>query len=285
MSTQKDAIKAYNEELFKVYNEQQLLSLQDENYTYAGENIIAINVDAVVMSAKSNLYYRQVEVYDELKLERATKNPNQMQMELISATVDLKYRLGTLYLYHPYITKLEHSFSRIDGRKFYHYGQKLEDARFNRELPVAFESLYKFWQRLGDYLCSFFPELLLEKKGVTYFQHPFQYIHTHFPDLEASSHYQWLWKFQQDTYAIFNKHRKFFVHHAGYDSDYVKKFLEAHSQDDAAIVALDAERDNWLSYLKEQLKLCNDGYLEMMRFLNQLQITRDAEGYFNYTLI
>lgn len=207
-----------------------------------------------------------------------------MQMELISATADLKYRIGTLYLYHPYILRFEHSYSYIDGKKFYHYDQRLEDARFNRELPVAFEALYKFWQRLGDYLCSFFPEFLLEKKGLIYFQNTFQYIHENFPHLETSPHYQWLWQFQQDTYPVFNKPRKFFVHHAGYDSEYVKKFLDAHSRDDAAIVALDAERDNWLPYLKEQSKLCNDGYLAMMRFLNQLQITKDAEGRFNYGL-
>lgn len=100
-----------------------------------------------------------------------------------------------------------------------------------------------------------------------------------------SPHYQWLWKFQQDTYPIFNKHRKFFVHHAGYDSDYVKKFLDAHAQNEAAIVGLDEERDSWLPYLKEQLKLCNDGYLEMMRFLNQLQITKNTDENFNYDIV
>lgn len=207
-----------------------------------------------------------------------------MQMELIAATAELKYRLGTLYLYHPYITILEHSFSYIDGRKFYHYDQRIEDARFNRELPVAFEAVYKFWQRLGDYLCSFFPELLLEKRGQIYFHHIFQYIHQNFPHLEASAHYQWLAQFHNDHYPLLNKHRKFFVHHAGYDSDYVRKFLEAHAQDDAAIVALDEERDGWLPYLKNQLRLCNEGYLEMLRFLNQVTIAPNADGGFDYTL-
>jgi hypothetical protein len=285
MKSRKEIIKAYNEELFKVYKEEHLQSLQDENYTYAGENIIAINVGAVSMAGRSGLYDRQVEVYNKLKLDRGTKNPNQMQMELISVTADLKFRVGTLYLYHPFITVLEKSYRVIDGKKFHRYNQKLEDARFNRELPVAFECLYKFWQRLGDYLCSFFPEFLLDKRGLVYFQQTFQYIHDHFPALEASPHYQWLWQFQQDTYPVFNKHRKFFVHHAGYDSDYIKKFLEAHAQDDAAINALDAERNNWLPYLKEQSTLCNDGYLEMMKFLNHLQITRNEDGDFNYTLI
>lgn len=73
MSTQKDVITAYNEELFKVYKEQQLLCLSDDNYTYASENVIGINVDAVVMAGESGLYDRQVEVYDKLKLDKGIK--------------------------------------------------------------------------------------------------------------------------------------------------------------------------------------------------------------------
>lgn len=169
MSKQKEAIKAYNDALYAVYTNNKLQCLSDDNYTYDGENVIAINTYAVIMATKSELYYRQVEVYDALKMDKATKNPNQMQMELITASEDLKFRVGTLFLYHPFITNLEHSYSYIDGKKFFHYNPKLEDARFNRELPVAFEALYKFWQRLGDYLCSFFPELLLKKKGADLF--------------------------------------------------------------------------------------------------------------------
>jgi len=285
MNKQREAINSYNEALFAIYKDQGLQCLSDNNYTYASENVLGINIDAVVMANQSGLYQRQIEIYDLLKIDKSTKNPNQMQMELISATADLKYRLGTLYLYHPYITRLEHSYSYIESKKFFHFNQRLEDARFNRELPVAFESLYKFWQRLGDYLCSFFPELLLDKKGMIYFQNPFQYIHNHFPDLENSLHFQWLWDFQQNVYPMLNKHRKFFVHQAGYDSDYVKKFLDAHSKDENAIIALDNERDRWLPYLHEQSELCNNGYLTMMRFLNQLKITKTAKGQFEYKII
>ena len=285
MSKQRDIIQAYNEELFSLYRAHDLQCLTDNNYTYLGENVIAINTDAVVMAAKSGLYDRQIEVYDHLHLDREVKNPNQMQMELYSATADLKYRLGTLYLYTPYITVFEHSYSYINGKKFYYYDQKLEDARFNRELPVAFESLYKFWQRIADYISSFFPELLMEKRGQIYFHSPLQYIHAHFPQLEASAHYQWLWNFQENIYPQFNKHRKFFVHHAGYDSNYVMKFLNAHREDDQAMVALDRERTDWLPYLKEQLELCNQGYLEMMKFLNQIEIAKTEDGSFTYQLL
>jgi len=284
MNKQREAIEAYNEELFSLYREHGLHCLSDDNYIYKGENVIAVNVDAVVMANKAGLYDRQIEVYDQLGIERDVKNPNQMQMELFSATADLKYRIGSLYLYQPYITIFEHSFSYIEGKKFYHYDQKLADARFNRELPVAFESLYKFWQRIGDYISSFFPELLIEKRGQTYFQSPFQYIHADFPQLEASVHYHWLNKFQEQTYPQFNKYRKFFVHHAGYDSDYVNKFLKAHREDDNAMILLDKERTDWTPYLNEQLILCNDGYLEAMHFLNQIEIIKDGNGHFDYQL-
>jgi len=279
------AIVAYNEALYQTYKANGLICLSDDSYTYKGVNVLAINNPAVVMAAKSGLIDRLNEVCDELEIERTVKNPNMMQSEIFIATADIKFRLGTLYLYHPYIVTLADSWGYFKGKRHYHYNQTMEDGRFNRELPIAFECLYKYWQRIGDYLCVFFPELLIKQKGAIYFHLPFQHITSKYPQLAVSENFTWLNNFAELTYPAFNKHRKFFVHYWGYDTRHFNKFLESNANDVDAIKKLDEERKNWMPYLKEQLDLCNDGYLRLMNFLNELEISKNAAGEFEYSLL
>lgn len=140
------------------------------------------------------------------------------------------------------------------------------------------------WQRIADYLCAFFPELLLKQKGQIYFQIPFAHVASRYPQLAVSDNFKWLNEFLQQKYSAFNKHRKFFVHYSGYDTDYFNKFLVSSGDDEAAISSLDQERDNWLPYLKEQLNLCNEGYLKLMDFLNEIEINKNGDGNFEYAL-
>ncbi|WP_460677808.1 hypothetical protein [Mucilaginibacter koreensis] len=236
------------------------------------------------MASKNGLIDRLNEVCDELGIDRQVKNPNIMQHELFVASGDIKYRTGIIHLYHPYIVVLSNSYGWLDGKKHFTYRQTMEDGRFNRELPIAFESIYKFWQRIADYLCVFFPELLLKLKGKTFFQHPFDHINSVYPHLAASENFKWLNEFMANEYPLFNQHRKFFVHYSGYDTDYFNKFLSSKGADEAGVNSLDQERRDWLPYLKRQLELCNDGYIKLMNFLNEIEITHDSDGKIKYDL-
>jgi hypothetical protein len=279
-----EIIDAYNQLLYNRYQQYDLICLSDNEYQYKGENVIALNNPAVVTAAKAGLIDHLNGICKTLKMDSSLKNPNISQGELFSATADLKYRLGTLYLYQPYIINLSNSFGYHRGKKHYQYFQTRDDARFNKELPIAFECLYKFWQRLADYLTAFFPMILLEKGAKTYFLDPFQYISKHHSHLETSENYKWLKEFATKTYPVFNKHRKFFVHYSGYDTHFFNNFLNANQDDSKAIEELDLERQNWTPFLKEQLEYCNEGYLKLMYFLNELIIELDESGEFIYQL-
>lgn len=284
MEKEIEIIDAYNQLLCEKYDNNELVCLSDDGYKYNGENVLAINNPAVVMASNEGVPKRLNQVCKRLNNIHFQKNPNISQSELITATADIKYRLGTLLLYQPYIVNLSNSYGYHNGKKHYFYNQTRNDARFNRELPIAFESLYKFWQRLGDYLIIFFPELLLEKKGITYFHDVFQYISKNHKELEDSENYTWLKDFSATIYPKFNRHRKFFVHHTGYDNQFFTKFLNANQDNSDAIIELDSERKNWTPFLKEQLQHCNDGYLKLMNFLNELEITKQENGELAYKI-
>lgn len=284
MDETKKIIDAYNQLIYEIYDREQISCLSDNNYVYKGVNVLGLSNPAIVKMVKVGLYDCLSEITDKLKRPRFSEV--HAENEIMTATADIKYRLGTMYLYFPYIVKLHQSYYYLKGERQYYYEQSRDDARFNREIPIAFESLYKYWQRLSDYLLSFFPKALAACKGVSYFHTPLDYILSNHADLLGSDNLQWLISFKDNNYLEFNKRRKFFVHTAGYDNEFFQNFLKANNKEDK-VIEMDQERANILAFLKENLDNCLEGYLKMMAFLNELEFSsesKNGELLFSYSL-
>jgi hypothetical protein len=282
-----EIIDNYNQLLYDIYNIENLKCLSDNNCTYKGINILALSNPAVVDTVRVGLYEKLNQVIKDKKL--LNFNHMHAENELIICTADLKYRLGILYLYFPLIIKLQYSFYYHNEEIHYVYNQNRDDARFNRELPVAFECIYKFWQRLSDYILSFFPDELFNCEGKSYFHTPIRYICKNHSNLTLSDNFQWLINFSENIYPKFNKKRKFFVHTAGYDNQFFKDFINASSKNKESMIEMDRERENLLPYLKEQLELCLEGYIYVMNFLNEIKFElkeseNSKENQFRYSL-
>lgn len=277
-------IDEYNALLYGIYLKQGIRCLMDDHYSYNGKSVLGMCNDAIVLSVQCGLHTKLNQVCDELEIPRSDKNFVYNENELCNITGDIKYRLGTLFLYHPYIVRLSDSWGYHKGKKHYVYNQTKEDARFNREIPVAFENIYKFWQRLSDYLSCFFPEVITKLSGKTYFHHSFDHILKYYSQLTKSDNFAWLSNFAYKEYSEFNKKRNFFVHLRGYDNEFFQKFLNQAKDDPQAIADLDAGRDEMLVYLKDQLDKCMIGYVSIMEFLNELDITPTDNEAFIYAL-
>jgi hypothetical protein len=273
MKARIEIIEEYNTLLREIYREYDLRCLADEDYTYKGRNVLSPANDAEQGMVRSGLYTRLEQV---LTLNKADYNFMHAENELIGTTADFKYRLGTLYLYAPYVVKLQDSYYQFNGKdQFYHEPTYL-DSRYNREIPVAFETLYKFWQRLMDYITAFFPELLLKTKGVTYFHTVINYINNNQPHLTSSLNFQWIKNFADQTYPLINKHRKVFVHAEGFENQFFRRFLDADTTAISEMEELDAQREDLLPFLLQQMELCLEGYFKAMDFLNELIFEQDA---------
>jgi len=132
--------------------------------------------------------------------------------ELIIATKDLRRRIGILFLYVDSLYKISENPSTANGKIWYQYNPTQFDDAYNLEIPIAFEAIYKFWQRVSDLIMIFLPNAMAEKKkGNTYFETPFLYIEKHLSELKKSEHFQWLLQFKQESYPKLNKHREYFV--------------------------------------------------------------------------
>lgn len=282
MKTRIEIIEEYNALLREIYRENDLRCLADEDYTYKGRNVLSPANQAEQAMVRSGLYTRLEQV---LTLNNAVYNFMHAENELVGTTADFKYRLGILHLYAPYLAKLQESSYQFNGKdQFYHEPTYL-DSRYNREIPVAFESLYKFWQRLMDYITAFLPELLLKTKGVTYFHTVINYINNTQPQLTPSLNFQWIKDFADQTYPLINKQRKVFVHTEGFENQFFRNFLDADTTAINEMEELDAQRQGLLPFLHQQMELCLEGYFKAMDFLNELEFTKDGQtGEFSYKL-
>jgi len=278
-----EIIGAYNALLRQIYREYNLQCLADEEYTFKGRNVLCPANDAERAMVRSGLYTHLEEVLAELG--KPDYNFMHAGDELIATTADFKYRLGTLYLYAPYVVKLQESYYDFNGTNQFYHEPTYMDSRYNREIPVAFEVLYKFWQRLMDFVAAFFPEVLLKTSGVTYFHTAINYISRSQPQLTSSANFQWIKNFADNIYPMINKKRKVFVHTEGFENQFFREFLDADTTALSEMEALDARRQELLPFLHEQMELCMEGYFKAMDFLNELVFTKDAlTGKFLYQL-
>lgn len=203
--------------------------------------------------------------------------------ELIIATKDLRRRIGILFLYVDSLYRISENPTTVNGKIWYQYNPTQFDDAYNLEIPIAFEAIYKFWQRVSDLIMIFLPYAMAEKKrGNTYFETPFLYTEKHLSELKESVHYQWLLQFWRESYPELNRHRKYFVHNLGYTIDFFRRFIKDNSNIEV-LRKLDKERGQWPEYLKAQSELCIKGYYECIDFLSQITISIES-GKLHYAL-
>lgn len=283
MQEKKALIESYNNLLYEVYQNYDLRCLFDDEAKYKGRNVLGEANSAEVESVSSGLHAKLNEVTDSLKLPRF--NHMHAENEILGVSADIKYRLGTLYLYLPYTVKLHQSHYDFQGEKQYFLEPTRFDARFNREIPIAFEALYKFWQRLMDFVLSFFPVEFLRVKGISYFHTAINYIVKYQPQVATSNNFKWIKDFADNQYPKINHRRKHFVHTEGYENKFSREFLESDTTSLADMLKLEQEREELPKFIEEQMNISLDGYFKAMDFLNELHFEQDSQtGKFNYTL-
>lgn len=97
--------------------------------------------------------------------------------ELAFISKDLKYYTALLYFFRPYIT------DSSDGTYF----QTLEDRRYMMFASICFQSIYNFWDRIGDLLNLYF-KTGLQDSSVYYSR----VLHNFPSQYKKSENYIWL---------------------------------------------------------------------------------------------
>lgn len=164
------------------------------------------------------------------------------------------YFLANMYLYRPYMNNPAQDGYALGENTIYPNEQNLEAKRYSMYAGTVSEKLYNYWDRIGDLLATYFPDLI--KPDQVYFPKAIDIIPGDFHDNE---NYKWLKDFKDKKYMDLNNKRKQHVHYTTEDTQFKHEHLEK-STNREDVETLVKDRDDLADFYKDQLDLTLIGF-------------------------
>jgi hypothetical protein len=232
--------RQFTDALFSAYKEELEIKTLAE-YEFEGRGSAAFMTD--ITRKKESIHplpYSDFKIHDELNF----------------ISKDIKYVTGMLHILRPYINN---AFKDED-----HYRQTLEDSRYLMYANFGLQSIYNFWDRLGDLLFLYF------KTGLAVDQVFFGRVVN---NMEATYRQTDSYKNLLDLYnlkvkSIFDTRHEA-VHHFQLECKHYWGNLEYRS-DKQRLAELNAEKRVYVDTMKEQLDVCCQGFLLTLKLLDEL---------------
>ncbi|MEJ8803426.1 Cthe_2314 family HEPN domain-containing protein [Pontibacter sp. H249] len=231
--------EGFNEQIFKVYDERNLKNLSQVKFEEETSTAFLSNV----LRRKVNIYplpYSDFKIHDELDF----------------ITKDIKYVIGVLYFLKPFIIDTDYS----QGT----YRQNLEDRRYLMYANFGLQSIYNFWDRIGDILHLYF-ETGLSLENV-YLGRVLNNIK---PAHKAKPEYQTLNNIYETHLKTFFNERNVTVHHFQLECQFYWGFIEA-SRDLEKQAELNERKHNLPLLFENLLNLCFEGFKAALDLINTL---------------
>lgn len=239
-------IDEYNKAIREVYRSKSLVSLESNDFTYKDINILTCPENPNYQEIKFN---RVINLWD-----------------LINCCNDLMYFTAQLFLHQNLINNPLKEFIVSGNEEVLSlYYQNIYDRRYSIFITCCFEKCYNYWDRIGDRIASFFPDLLkihqvdfariidrIESSGI------------------ENENFLWLLNFKNNEYQELNNHRKNLVHYSQYEANF--RFEHAMSSSNIeSLKRLWKEKSEFPEYFKSHLGFAVEGYYQMYKFLEFLQ--------------
>lgn len=231
--------REFNEQIFKVYDERNLKNLSQLKFDDKSSSAFFSDV----LRRKVNIFplpYSDFKIHDELDF----------------ITKDIKYVIGVLHFLKPFIIDTDYS----QGT----YRQNLEDRRYLMYANFGLQSIYNFWDRIGDILHLYF------ETGLTidnvYLGRVLNNIK---PEHKAKPEYQALNSIYESHLKTFFNERNVTVHHFQLECQFYWGFIEA-SRDLGKQAELNKRKHDLPSLFVHLLNLCFEGFKAAVDLINTL---------------
>lgn len=257
----------FQRRLIETYKREHLkcISGLDNSYTINGENVLSSFTNAM---RKGQRIYEPVHKEEKLKFDYNRLNSD---LELISN--EILHFSGLTCFYSNYINNPLDNPITLDGEIIYGHFKDLPDPRFFTYATCAYEKLYNYWDRIGDLIASFFPEIIKPEK--VYFSRLDKFIPTAIQDNESIN---WLIDFKNSKFLELNNLRIRVVHYENLDTTFSSEHsYEASNRNQ--LEKLVNKRSNIIPNLKEHIDLTLEGFqktIRFMEFLNDQILTDDV---------
>ncbi len=236
----------YNKEISKIYISESLVSLESNDFTVKDINIL---------TCPSNPHYKEEKFNHFINL-----------WDLINCSNDLMYFTSQLFLHKNLINNPLEEYTRIGNEEVLSlYYQNIYDRRYSIFITCCFEKCYNYWDRVGDRIASFFPDLMVIRSV------DFVRIIDKVESLGfENENFKWLLTFRNNEYKELNNHRRDLVHYSQYEANF--RYEHAMNGTDTEYMKqLWKKKSEFPDYFKSHLEFAVEGYYHMYKFLESLQ--------------
>lgn len=175
--------------------------------------------------------------------------------ELLFISRDIKYYTALLFFFKPHLTD-----SSYDGTYF----QTPEDSRYMMFASICFQSIYNFWDRIGDLLALFF------KTGLHDTSIYFSRVLNNFPkDYKESENFQWLnTHYDQEIKNLLGQ-RDDIVHSYQLECEFYWRVIEAKMNTNKTR-EIQKEKESFPHSFKQQIDLLLKGFEMALKLIEEL---------------
>ena len=185
--------------------------------------------------------------------------------DILFCSEELLYFTASLYLYRPYINNpLEEALPSGGGISYANF-QNHYAKRFSMFANVASQSVYNFWDRIGDMIAGFFPDKINPSR--VFFATAMDTIPVQF---HTSEHYLWLDNFRKTDYRELNERRKEVVHYTTIETNYKYQQMEKGSSNREAMEIIQSEREALPDFYKKHIDLTLQGMEHTLSLLKEI---------------
>jgi hypothetical protein len=236
----------FNEQIINTYGELGLAHLSQRNINGKTSNVA---FSEVLRKKKelSRLPYSDFKIHDEF--------------DFIS--LDLKYVTAILYYLQPFIVNTRNT----DGM----YHQNLADKRYLMYANFGYQTIYNFWDRIGDLLHLYYETGLSQEKVylgrvLTNMKDPYN-MDRHY--VKTNSSYIELKEMYDNVLKPFIDERNDAVHHFQLESKYFWGNIQ-YFDDEENRNKLDDEKQSYPEFMRNHLELFHKGFQLAIELINNL---------------
>lgn len=188
--------------------------------------------------------------------------------DITRCTQDIRYMIGQLTLYRPYITNHLQEKDEWQGKTLFRYFPNFYDSRYFMTAELAIQLLYNYWDKIGDLLDCFFKVIPIGKDGKKriYFG---TVVGKVFKLWHHSDNCQWLNDFKKKEFNELLDKRNEIVHYKAISSKIAEGHL-SNLHNEKEIQKLQAEKEALIDYFFMHNKLMLTGFEKALRLINEI---------------
>ncbi len=247
---EKKLLKEFNDKVIDVCKEKDLIGFDDLELKIDNKGLSSIYTD-ITRKQRTNTFpkpFHDFNTYD----------------DLTRVTQDIRFLLGQLILYKPYITNYLSGKTTWKGQTFFRYFPSRFDKRYFMTSGLIISLLYNYWDKVGDLLDNCFGVIAAGRNvyfGTVIRNFPNQY-HT-------STNYIWLRDFKDNEFQDLLDKRNEIIHYSALESRYFEQYQDNY-KDEAEIQKLQDEKEGIVDYLINHNKLMFSGFEKAIKLIDEI---------------